>query len=181
LEKKKDGCVTGLALGSVLRFIVSALELILRILINLLIFFGLWLPLVYALFGLALYLALGFNPLDWNLEGQLYISGFATCVLCSLIITVRNLIVKPAKQVFDGFKTPLWKRAKDKNIELVEITKSKATVKQPKKKSEKEEKPSIYYSAIEPDTLIHEYSDRFEIYKIEDNKARLETVEYKYE
>ncbi len=178
--EKKDGCVTGLALGSVLRFIASALELILRIIINLLLFFGLWLPLVYALFGLALYLGLGFNPLDWQLEGQLYISGFVTCILCSLIITIRNLIVKPAKQVFDGFKTPLWQRKKDKNIELVEIRKAKKTTIEAKKPTKKE-KPNIYYSAVEADTLIHEYSDRFEIYKIDNNKARLQSVEYKHD
>lgn len=179
--EKKDGCVTGLALGSVLRFIASVLELILRIIINLLLFFGLWLPLVYALFGLALYLGLGFNPLDWELEGQLYISGFATCILCSLIITIRNLIVKPAKQVFDGFRTPLWQRKKDKKIELVEIQKPKKTITNSGKNLIKKEKPIIYYSSVEPDILIHEYADRFEIFKVENNKARLESVEYKHE
>ncbi|MDD4315885.1 MAG: hypothetical protein PHC84_01850 [Clostridia bacterium] len=178
--EKKNGCISGLALGSVLRFIVSTLELILKIVINLLVFFGLWLPLVYALFGLGLYLGFHFNPLDWTLEGQLYVSGFVTCVLCSLIITIRNLIVRPAKSVFYGFKTPLWTRKKDENIELVEIKKTKKKMKEPFEEK-KIEKPKIYYSAVESNTLIHEYTDRFEIYKIENNKARLESVEYKHD
>lgn len=41
------------------------------------------------------------------------------------------------------------------------------------------ERPKIYYSAIEKDTLIHEYSDRFEVYRMIGGRAVPDKVEYK--
>ncbi|MBO5776057.1 MAG: hypothetical protein J6R35_01645 [Clostridia bacterium] len=41
------------------------------------------------------------------------------------------------------------------------------------------EEPKIYMSAIEPNTLIHEYSDRFEVYVLEGGVKTLDRVEYK--
>lgn len=41
------------------------------------------------------------------------------------------------------------------------------------------EKPRIYYSAREKDTLIHEYGDRFEVFRVIDGRPVLDKVEYK--
>lgn len=39
--------------------------------------------------------------------------------------------------------------------------------------------PAIYMSALEPDTLIHDYPDRFEVYKLDGGKKTLDRIEYK--
>lgn len=41
------------------------------------------------------------------------------------------------------------------------------------------EEPKIYLSAVETDTLIHEYSDRFEVYDLDGGKKTLRSIEYK--
>lgn len=42
-----------------------------------------------------------------------------------------------------------------------------------------EESPKIYYSSLEGNTLIHEYSDRFEVFRIIDGRLLRDKVEYK--
>ncbi len=168
-------------MGSAIKLLALFLELIIRIVANLLVFFGLWVPFLYSFMGLMLYLFLEFNPLDWTLEGQLYVAGLAASLVCSIIITVRNLVLKPAKSVFKGFKEPLWKKEK---------TQKKDELRSPKTEREalqqghpapppNDIRPQIYYSALEENTLIHEYPDRFEIYRLENNHARIDRIEYK--
>ena len=41
------------------------------------------------------------------------------------------------------------------------------------------EEPKIYMSAVEQDLLIHEYSDRFEVYQLNGGEKKLVNVEYK--
>ncbi len=41
------------------------------------------------------------------------------------------------------------------------------------------EEPKIYMSAVEPNTLIHEYSDRFEVYVLDGGIKKLDRIEYK--
>lgn len=41
------------------------------------------------------------------------------------------------------------------------------------------ETPKIYMSAVEEDVLIHEYSDRFEVYKLNGGEKTLTGIEYK--
>lgn len=176
MSKKSEGA-TGSVLGSILRFIFVGLQLFFKIIFRLLWFLGLWIPGVYIIFGVALHYIFGFNPLDWELEGQLYFSGLIACAVCSIVITIRNIIIKPVKSVYKGYKKPVWKKEKEQQPI------KKEEIKIPNKDIAKEEtektRPSIYYSTIEENTLIHEFEDRFEIYRIEDNKAKLERVEYK--
>lgn len=41
------------------------------------------------------------------------------------------------------------------------------------------EEPKIYLAKLEPNTLIHEYSDRFEVYRLVNGKAVKDRVEFK--
>lgn len=179
---KKSGCMAGSVIGSILRFFISGIQLLIKIIMQVLFYTGLWIPAIYILFGFILYWAFGFNPLDWHLEGQLYVSGLIACTLCSLVITIRNIIVKPAKSVYKGYKKPIWTRKKSDGDEVVVVKKQTADKVDVNIAEEiQKPRPSIYYSTLEENTLIHEYDDRFEIYRIENNKARLERVEYKDE
>lgn len=180
-KEKKSGCMAGVAVGSALKAIAIGLMELTKLIGKLLIFFGLWLPFVYAVFGVILYYALHFNPFNWTLEGQLYTSGFVACVICSVIISIKNLIIKPVKSVAKGFKTPIWTKVPIEEKEnIAPITKRKKGIMDTSTILEKP-RPSIYYSTLEENTLIHEYEDRFEIYRLEGNKAKLERVEYKDE
>lgn len=197
----------GCAISGLLLAFVKLLNVAARFLAALLSFTGLWLPLFYAVLGVVLFLTTGFNPFDWKLEGQLYISGFVACVLCSIAITIRNLIIKPFRSIFPKKKEePLQrKKRKIKTVEITEYTDRKneyenaefstvpierefkteklsaeKTPEPPKAEPQIEEKPLVYLSSVENDLLVYEYKDRFELFRvIGDNEVKMERIEFK--
>lgn len=232
--------MAGMFLGSVLRSIVEFSVFVLRILTKILIIFGLWVPAVYAIFGLIMYLAFDFSPFDFSTYSTIYLSGAVACVVCSLIISVKNIIIKPAKSIYKGYKHPFWEKKEEEKPpqslqnrwEVYNQTKNDAvlntpeilaikpkkeyavpeylpsnedfidrTTKEserakitlfpnwlPKKTAEEQpivasepqlERPHIYFSKLEPDIMVHEYEDRYELYRLEGSKTVPVRVEYK--
>jgi len=100
----------GFFLGSLLRFIVNIAVGILKVVCKLLIFFGLWIPLVYIIFGVVLNKTIGFNPLDFSLYSTIYLSGLIGAIVACVIIAVKNGVLKPAKSVYSGFVNPLGRK-----------------------------------------------------------------------
>ncbi len=241
-KKQPEGCLAGIYMGSVLRSIVEFSVFVLRILTKILIIFGLWVPAVYAIFGLIMYLAFDFSPFDFSTYSTIYLSGAVACVVCSLIISVKNIIIKPAKSIYKGYKHPFWEKKekeekegepqslqnrwesynqtkKDALLNPPEITGVKPKKEYPvpeylpsnadftqKTRSESErakitllpnwlpkktaeqttvtsapmiEKPHIYFSKLEPGIMVHEYEDRYELYRLEGSKTVPVRVEYK--
>jgi hypothetical protein len=245
MVKGAKGCAFGLLIGTLLRTMTVAVEFLSRIVAKLLVLFGLWIPSIYALFGVFLYLLFDFDPFDFSLYSSLYLSGAVACVVCCVIISIRNIIVRPARSVVDGYKHPLWEKHRDEKIKnekkdyenyLLEKKGEElsppevddfATQKYHKKNIDylppsndfdyrveekqpiklkyddelslfqqnmppkdnrnsyptiekiKVERPSVYFSKLEPELLIHEYSDRFELFRIKNNRSILDRVEYK--
>lgn len=243
MVKRAKGCAFGLLIGTFIRTLIMVVEFLSRILAKILVLFGLWIPLIYAIFGVILYYVFHFNPFDFSLYSTLYLSGAAACVVSSLIISIRNIVVKPARSVYEGYKHPLWERNREKKIEQEEaefaeyVLKKRgdtlapeqiddfSTKRYKKKKVEyllpgddfsnnssenfdistdrklaynvnfndnryfnpepmslapiKAEKPQVYFSKLEPELLVHEYSDRFELFRIENHRSILDRVEYK--
>lgn len=246
--KKKSKNRVGLVVGSILRSIVEFLAFFFKVVFKILTFFGLWIPLIYAAFGWILYLALDFNPFKFDTLGTLYLCGGLACVVAAAIISVRNVIVKPAKSIYNGYKHPIWKKAEeeeiDKEAEFLKYAERSETVKNYKKESRynppeiedfrlpkendysadyllpiedfsartesekcggkyslnldwlpkiedndtetvsvralpKEEEPLVYFSKIKPELLIHEYSDRFEVFRMAGEKCIPVEVKYK--
>lgn len=258
--KRAKGCAFGLLIGTLLRTMFVVIEFLARIVAKILVLFGLWIPLIYAIFGVILYYFFHFNPFDFSLYSTLYLSGAAASVVGSLIISIRNIVLKPAHSVMEGFKHPLWEKNREENIEKEEaefaefVVKKKGEKLSPeepddfemrkyrkkeveylppakdfgqseptdgrfwgrKHKKDKEElnvlasdklayntsyndvnppfpyygkndfspiikseKPKVYFSKLEPDLLVHEYSDRFELFRIENNRSVFDRVEYK--
>lgn len=207
---------------------------LLQIIAWFLVFFGLWIPAAYALFGLILFLTLGFNPFEYDTFSLIYLGGGVLCIVASVIITIRHIFTQPLKKLFSSGKKDSRENrfAEDKaetereDAPSPKIKKSARKVyyedeepepvPKPVPRSEKrprletkryskpdpelkpswhflppedepvpmyapEERPSVYFSAVEPDTLIHEYHDRFEVFHVQQGKTKLINVEYKYE
>lgn len=247
-KSKKKANKTGLFVGSVLRSIVVFFGFILKFILKFVTVFGLWIPLIYASFGLILYLALDFNPFRLDTLGTLYLCGAIATVVCAAVIAVRNIVVKPVKSIYQGYKHPIWEKNREeaiaKELEMEKTVGKMETVRRYKKevhlnppeieefrsktesdsmpdfllpiedftvKTEREkdmvkyslfpdwlpqidkeepqnvvvksipsaEKPEIYFSNLEPDTLVHEYSDRFELFKVAGSRTIPIGVEYK--
>lgn len=197
---KAKGCVFGVVLGSALRALIFIFNALIKFIANALVLTGLWVPLFYAVFGVILYFTKKFNPFDYGLYGWLYFIGFGLSVVAALLILFRKLVAAPAKSVKEGYKNPIWKRREEDEDERKKVAEAdEEKEKKPflwginkrggrgKNRSAPsfgeylppEEKPDIYFSAVESDTLIHEYSDRFEVFRLENGKLRKEKVEYK--
>lgn len=238
-REKKARPSAGSVIGTIIRSIAIALGFVLKIIFKALTLFGLWIPIAYSLFGVALYLIFHFNPFIFDTAGTLYLCGGIACVLGSAIISVKNVIIKPVKSIYEGYKHPLWEKVDENEKERKESESRYARYKRIKKeekfappeieafvaegkqtdygdllaplsdfnpsKCESEasrldwlpknidndiqnvkivatptaEKPEVYFSVLEKDVLVHEYSDRFELFKVEGHKTIPIGVEYK--
>lgn len=76
-----------------------------------------------------------------------------------------------------GMQKPNQNILCDENYNAKELGNESISSKKPNNADEAE--PEIYLSKVEDDTLIHEFSDRFEVYKMIDGKAVKDRVEYK--
>lgn len=202
-DTEKKGCAFGLMAGSALRALVTFFKYFFIFLFRLMSKLGLWVPAIYAVFGLVLNLAFDFNPFDKSIDAWLYIAGLGITIACALVISFRNIILKPSRKIIEGYRYPVWNRDREGNIVRYRTPadadryppgwaeEREARREKRKKKTEKpapapepeqepyRERPKIYYSARERDTLIHEYSDRFEVFRVVDGKTLLHKVEYK--
>ena len=220
---------------------------LLRLLLKILITFGLWLPGLYAVLGLILYKGVHFDPFDFSVYSVVYLSGGVACVVCAVIITLRNVIVNPVKSVIDkkrDKKNDAWAEEEARAREEAEKEKqkkeeekysppdydeiplfSKEEPEDSKKEEEgelppylitdedfaeeksasemlfsekewrpvkktpnaepvvvsapKKEIPEVYFSTLDPSVLVHEYSDRFELYRVTGNKTKFIGIENK--
>lgn len=149
------------------------LKAIITLLGKILVFFGLYIPGVYLLLGAVLtkFSVFSFSVLDTRLN--LFILGLILCVVCAIIISVRNLIVKPFATVVKNF-------GKDAKKEFVD---NRPKIKKNAKDNPRREQtpyPLVYRSQIYPDITVHEYEDRFDLYRDEKNgKIKFFKTEYK--
>ena len=85
---------------TVIKLIFKLLAVIVRVLASLIVFFGLYIPLFYGVFGIILLVATDFTFGGTGTDQVLYYVGFGLCCVASVIISVRNLIVRPLSAVF---------------------------------------------------------------------------------
>lgn len=176
--------------GGLLNALFSVFKFILWLLFMMITRLGLWIPALYALFGLGLYLFADFNPLDiGSVESIMFAVGFGASILCALIIAVRNVIIKPMKGVVEGYKNPFWKKKSDKEAPEKQRQPEPVPVQEPQYGVPnryvevpvyRTERPKVYRSELEPDSIIHEYGDRFEVFvTLPDGREILDKIEYK--
>ena len=130
----KGGCVLGFVASKVFSVIMSLI------------------------FGGALYLAYGFNPFGGGVDGNLYIFGLCLSILGAVIITIRNVIIKPIQKYFvDG--------------KVVEYT--------GKRHRGAPEPPKIYKSRVNPGITVYEYENRYDLYEEIDGVLEKVSTEFK--
>lgn len=176
----------GLIFSAIIKGIIRLFKLLFLVIADILLYFGLWVVGAYMLFAVCLMIWLG---LDLNIAGvdtNLFYFGLALACLCSLIISVRNLILKPFKEFVEAQQVKSeYKRRKEESAkrELYRRRPNKYYAKYPEelppvghpiytqdKKERKAPAPLIYRSEKDNDIIIHEYPDRFEIFREENHK-----------
>lgn len=196
---------------SFLRVLFKAFGGLLKLIIKVIVTLGLWVPILYALFGVILHYTLGFEPFDFSTFSTFYIVGGIVCIVIVVIISAYNVLINPLKRalgkkkkdveketnVTKELQPPLTEEKKKRGLLYKEKKKEKAPLKRqetdykdaqsldwiPTQEREKStsgsEKPDIYFSVLKPDILVHEYHDRFELYRVDGNKLLFIGTEYK--
>lgn len=214
----------------------SLIKGLVRLFLKIVVTFGLWLPGLYAVLGTILYYGLHFDPFDFSLYSVVYLSGGFACIICAIIISVRNLVVNPVRNAFSRKRKKVVEDVADDEFIVDKQTKERrdrereerlypAVAQEPERKvpsflpeteeeSEgedgeeqgetsllfdwlpqiraeeeaepevksvpKKEVPAVYFSKLDPDVLVHEYADRFELYRVKDDApSEYIGVEYK--
>lgn len=132
----KPGFIAGFAGAGILSVLMKFLGYVVRFLSTIMLYFGLYVPFFYLLYGLIIHLTLGVALFDFSTNSQLYLLGLLLCLVSSVIISVRNIILTPLKSAlkfYDSRKRP--------------------------------EKPLVYRSELMPDLIIYEYENRYEVYR----------------
>lgn len=129
--------------------------------------FGLYVPILYALFGTVLCLSYDLNLTSGDINTILFWIGAGLSVLTSVAISIYHFRLNEEKKAEECPLRPKSRKYLCPNV-------------QPYKRV-KLDSPKIYMSNIEPDKLIHEYEDRFIVYQTDERGApHYIKTEYKY-
>lgn len=154
-----SGCLFGGVLTTALGIVWKILKVAIELVAKAIYYFGLYVPLAYLLYGLILYLIFDFNPFYPDIDGKLYIFGFALCLICAVIITVKNVFVRPLRNYFENSRVIEYNtKGKSKNLP---------------------EAPRIYKSRVNPGVIVYEYENRYDLYKQSDGRLVLVKTEWK--
>ena len=145
LKLVKSGCILGVVGGKIFGILFKAIDIAITTVAKFIAYFGLYIPLVYLIYGGILWLSLDFNPFGGGVDGNLYVFGFALCFVCALIISVRNLIIKPFKRHFIDSR-------------IVEYDGKRLSRHAP-------EAPRIYKSRVNQGIIVYEYENRYDLYE----------------
>ncbi len=160
--------VTGLVFA--IKILFWLFKIIVRAVGEIIVFFSLYIPGLYLLVGAFLSKFAGFDINAPGLDRTLFLIGIVLCVLCSLILTIRKLIITPFKTAFSG----VARRTKKEFSSRPEFKEEERKI-----ISSNSPYPLEYRSKIYPDIKVREWSDRFELYKHDGEGEKLYKIEYK--
>lgn len=102
-EKVKNGVLValGVAVWAALKGVAKIIKVLITVLTNVIIFFGLYIPLFYGLFGVLLLALTDFTLGGTGTNQILYYIGLGLCFFASVIITVRTVFVRPISAIFE--------------------------------------------------------------------------------
>lgn len=154
------GCIAGGTFSAFLSSTMKVLGYIGEFIGRLIYYFGLYFPILYAIYGVVLYFVFDFNPFVQNVDGKLFMFGFALSCVAAVIKAVKNLIINPCKKYFQRSK-------------IVEYGKEQ------KLSHNAPEAPTIYKSKVNPGVIVYEYSNRYDLYEEYEDGLHLVGTEFK--
>lgn len=158
MGKLLSSLVTGVLF--VLKILWWILKSVVHVLGEIIVFFGLYVPGLYLIFGATLSKFTGFDLTIASVDRTLFFWGLFLCLVCSAIITIRKLIIAPFKTAFSNFRSRTKKRVVGSKPQYA-----------PSYDNDKPRRdtnyiaPLVYRSRTYPEITVHEYPDRFELFR----------------
>ena len=125
---------------------------------------GLYIPFFYLIYSIFIFLA-GLKLSPFSLDAFLFYTGLILSFICSIIICVKNYILKPTARFKENIRRKKFETLGEKFYK--EKQRSKDYIRP------ELETPLIYRSIRRPDWIIYEYSDKFNVYAEEGRKLKL--------
>ena len=155
------GAGIGAAVIAVFTVLWKIIKVIAEIIAKVLYYLGIWVPLLYLAYGGILKLIFKeFYLFSVDTNSVIYLTGFVLTIFISIIISVKNLILKPFRKIFE------------KRKDVVEYDNNNL-------KSGAPEAPKIYRSRVNKGIIVYEYSNRYDLYEPKDDKLVLVSTEFK--
>lgn len=180
------GLTLSASLITLLKGLIKLVNVIITIIARIMLLLGLWVPFFYIVISIIIMLSFKTNILSMTGYNYLYIIGLILCIIISVIITIRNLLLKPIKELINYRKVQLEydkrkaeareKRLYEKNPKRYFATKGKLPDEDSEYYNKKgkvtniDELPKIYRSEINNEIIIHEYKDKFEVFLEKENE-----------
>lgn len=180
------GLTLSASLITLLKGLIKLVNVIITIIARIMLLLGLWVPFFYIVISVILMLSFKTNILSMTGYNYLYIIGLILCIIISVIITIRNLLLKPIKELINYRKVQLEydkrkaeareKKLYEKNPKRYFATKGKLPDEDSEYYNKKgkitniDELPKIYRSEINNEIIIHEYKDKFEVFLEKENE-----------
>jgi len=149
------GCILSSILGVIVKIIKFILNVVIKSSVKILSFTGLYVPFFYCLYVLFIYIIFKTDFSAPSVEATLFYVGLSVSLACAVVILFRKLT------------SPFRPTAQKDN---------RRSLREPNRQTEK---PEIYWSELYPDILVHEYKDRYKLYKRKNGELRLFKIEYK--
>lgn len=180
------GLTLSASLITLLKGLIKLVNVIITIIARIMLLLGLWIPFLYIVISVIIMLSFKTNILSMAGYNYLYIIGLILCIVISVIITIRNLLLKPIKELINYRKVQLEydkrkaeareKRLYERNPKRYFATKGKLPDEDSEYYIKKgrvtniDELPKIYRSEINNEIIIHEYKDKFEVFLEKENE-----------
>lgn len=147
----------GKTIGSVVNFLLHVIAYIM-------LFLGLYIPLLYLIYGLIISGVFKFELFNiGNLYSNLYVWGLGLSFVVSLIISVRNIFLKPASKIAEKLSLKSTKNARKNKIYG--------------EKRHFDDYPLIYESQVHSGVIVHEYEEYFDLFRrIDGRLQKIKTV-----
>ena len=147
--------VLGVVLLAVLKLVGTIILQIVRVTANVLVYFGLYVPFFYLLWGAVLSILGAFSFAVLSVNAILFYIGLALCMGVAVCIFVRNYGRKPVSTVTRGSSTAI--RSAAQNVHRTAPRRREVT-------NAPDRPLYMYYSEDNPYYFVHEYADHFDIY-----------------
>ena len=185
----------GVFMTALMKTIIKVFQIVILVTLNLAVYFGLWIPIVYMIICGILMLTGGLDLTIMDTNTILFYCGLALCLAGSVVISIRHLLIIPIKEminVSDAKNKIKDKQELDKKRKLYIANPAKYFIKyegemphdshpvylQSKKERENTPPPLIYRSNVDTSIVIHEYSNHYEIYReVNGNCERIDIKE----
>lgn len=183
-------------LTGIVKAIYKVLEVVAIIILELLVYFGLWIPTVYMIITGICMLTGNLDLSQYNVSTIIFYIGLALCLLGSLVITIRHLIINPIGDIIEERKVKKQfkhNQELEKQRMMYENDPAKYYAKyegqaphpshpvyrQDKNERKENHPPLVYRSNVDPSIIVHEYKDYFEVYREDPhgNVARIDIRE----